>query len=441
MYIERESEKPRGQEVSQVVSPKRTWPKDGTEPPRRLAARVRQVRKDDGTRAWGARAARHFWRLKSTLHRNVYKRSEVWPNKKSCCKSTLSCPPEEDLTLTDRLGQTGDLRNSGHMAAQQSTPGHDRRKDQRSNRSFELVRAWGAHWSPKSWSMIVQPIGRENPVWPWKNDIAVKTRFGRENACYWPWKTVEWPWKNVKNVKLQMVPGMAVKTGYGFGTWPKVIEKLLNPIYVIDGFPRSRAGRPGGAPDADTCRSVRGGGRGELDSSEEARPQPPTDTPRTSTRKEGDHPAFSKATKAGIVRAQTCVLDALVRLRVRRQKASHTPTARCKEGNEGEMIRSSRNRSARVSGTVRSWQRSGRSKHSISVHGDQGSPCGRPNGAQMGRDETASPKQTHREWLAHWAASNVHTGDGNPKRRKSWTQSAASQESKHLEKSGHRPNG
>ena len=27
------------------------------------------------------------------------------------------------------------------MAAQQSTPGHDRRKDQRSNRSFELVRA------------------------------------------------------------------------------------------------------------------------------------------------------------------------------------------------------------------------------------------------------------------------------------------------------------
>jgi hypothetical protein len=40
------------------------------------------------------------------------------------------------------------------------------------------------------------------------------------------------------------------------------------------------------------------------------------------------------------------------------------------------------------------------------------SPCSRPNGARMGREETASPKQTHREWLAHWAASNVHIWDG-----------------------------
>ena len=41
--------------------------------------------------------------------------------------------------------------------------------------------------------------------------MAVKTRFGREKACIWPWKNAEWPWKNVKNVKLETKTRMAVK--------------------------------------------------------------------------------------------------------------------------------------------------------------------------------------------------------------------------------------
>ena len=54
----------------------------------------------------------------------------------------------------------------------------------------------------KEATKAVWPNGFEKTVWPWNQDMAVKTRFGREKVCIWPWKNVEWPWKTVKNVKL-----------------------------------------------------------------------------------------------------------------------------------------------------------------------------------------------------------------------------------------------
>ena len=60
-----------------------------------------------------------------------------------------------------------------------------------------------AVWSRKRKPKAVWPNGFEKTVWPWNQDIAVKTRFGREKVCIWPWKNVEWPWKPWKTLNCR----------------------------------------------------------------------------------------------------------------------------------------------------------------------------------------------------------------------------------------------
>ena len=77
---------------------------------------------------------------------------------------------------------------------------------------------------PTSGTRPEGPIDRPNRHrWSF-SPLAVKTRYGRENVCYWPWKPLN---GREKNVKLQLVPGTPVKTGYGLGTWPKMIEEAI----------------------------------------------------------------------------------------------------------------------------------------------------------------------------------------------------------------------
>ena len=73
--------------------------------------------------------------------------------------------------------------------------------------------------------------------WPWNQDMAVKTRFGPEKVCIWPWKNVEWPWKPWKtwNCRRQCEwpwkQRMAVKIFF-------VDESGLCAFFVIKWLPR-----------------------------------------------------------------------------------------------------------------------------------------------------------------------------------------------------------
>ena len=100
-----------------------------------------------------------------------------------------------------------------------------------------LQSPWGAVWSRKRRPKAVWPNGFEKTVWPWNQDMAVKTRFGREKVCIWPWKNVEWPWKAWKtwNCRRQCEwpwkQRMAVKIFF-------VDESGMCAFFVIKWLPR-----------------------------------------------------------------------------------------------------------------------------------------------------------------------------------------------------------
>ena len=129
----------------------------------------------------------HFWKLR---RQTSARRCGAKHISKSKCTKHLSVGPLLEVEMSKKCTP---LWHEAHFQVKMYKTPHCRTTF--GSCDVEKVHAWGAVWSRKRRPKAVWPNGFEKTVWPWNQDMAVKTRFGREKVCIWPWKNVEWPWK------------------------------------------------------------------------------------------------------------------------------------------------------------------------------------------------------------------------------------------------------